>query len=69
MTARMKMMPKFLEKKAVPLRHLPQLFSEEPSLDKRKILNELLSLSTSSPKDAPGRLLLPRLLLLRYLTR
>jgi hypothetical protein len=54
MMARMEMMPKFPEKKAGPLRRLPPLFSEEPSLDKkRKRLDELLSLSTSSPKDAP----------------
>jgi hypothetical protein len=30
-------------------------FSEEPSLEKkRKHLDELISLSTSSPKDVPG---------------
>jgi hypothetical protein len=33
----------------------PPAFSKEPSLDKkRKHLDELLSSSTSSPKDAPG---------------
>jgi hypothetical protein len=33
----------------------PPANSEEPSLDKkRKHLNELLSSSTSAPKDAPG---------------
>jgi hypothetical protein len=34
---------------------LPPAFSEEPSLDKkRKRLDELISLSTSAPKDASG---------------
>jgi hypothetical protein len=33
----------------------PPATSREPSLDKkRKHLDELLSLSTSTPKDAPG---------------
>jgi hypothetical protein len=33
----------------------PPAFSEEPSLDKkRKRLDELISSSTSAPKDAPG---------------
>jgi hypothetical protein len=33
----------------------PLVFSEEPSLDKKtKRLDELISSSTSSPKDAPG---------------
>jgi hypothetical protein len=49
------MMPKFLKKKAAPLRRLPPANSEEPSLDKkRKHLDELLSLSTYAPKDAQG---------------
>jgi hypothetical protein len=53
MTARTEMMPKFPEKKVGPLRHAPPAHSEEPSLDKkRKCLDELLSSSTSSPKDA-----------------
>jgi hypothetical protein len=49
------MMPKFLKKKAAPLCRLPPANSEEPSLDnKRKRPDELLSSSTSAPKDAPG---------------
>jgi hypothetical protein len=65
--ARAEMMPKFLEKIAALL-HRPPANSGEPSLDKkRKRLGELFSSRTSTPKDAPGSLLLPRPLILRFL--
>jgi hypothetical protein len=50
------MMLKFLKKKVSLLCCLPApATSGEPSLDKkRKRLDELLSSSTSAPKDAPG---------------
>jgi hypothetical protein len=46
----------------------PPANSEEPSLDKmRKRLDELLSSSTSTPRNVPGSLLLPTLLKLTFL--
>jgi hypothetical protein len=54
--ARTEMMPKFLKKIAALLCRLPPANSREPSLEKkRKHLDELLSSSTSIPKDAPGK--------------
>jgi hypothetical protein len=47
----------------------PPAHSEQPSLDKkRKHVEELLSLSTSAPKNVVGGPLLPILLKLKFLT-
>jgi hypothetical protein len=48
------MMPKLPKKKAGPLCRLPQLFLKSRLDKKRKHLDELISSSTSAPKDAPG---------------